>query len=157
MMTIGIDPGLGGAIAALDDYHHAVTVEDMPVIKVGTKRRLNIPAVLDIISGFEQCHVALEHVSAMPHQGVTSCFTFGEGFGVLQTAILASGHSLHLVRPAKWKRAMGLTKDKHHARKMATERWPQQWGLFKRVKDDGRAEACLLAAWMRRELGEILL
>jgi Holliday junction resolvasome RuvABC endonuclease subunit len=159
--TIGIDPGLGGALAL---YHTATTDEwvityDMPTIKVGRKRHPNVPEIISILEGWAQEYgpldAALEHVSSSPQMGVTSAFTFGEGFGVLEAAVIAVGHRLHLVRPAAWKRAMRLTADKHAARRAATERWPSQWELFQRVRDDGRAEAAMLAAWMRRETSMI--
>jgi len=156
--TIGIDPGLGGAIALhmYDSSVDLVVCHDMPVIKVGNRRRLNIASVVAILREWRTIHgpldAALEHVSARPRQGVVSAFTFGEGFGALEAALCSAGHRMHLVRPATWKRAMRLGKDKHASRIRATEYWPEQWELFQRTKDDGRAEACLLAAWMRREL-----
>lgn len=149
--SLGIDPGLSGALAALIDG--TVFVYDVPVGEVRGKRNLAIPDVLAILADWGESYgslpCAIEQVWAMPRQGVSSMFRFGEVYGGLQVAAVATGHQLHRVTPAEWKRTLHIPKGKDAARLMAQERWPSQAQLFARKKDDGRAEAALLALWMQ--------
>jgi crossover junction endodeoxyribonuclease RuvC len=89
----------------------------------------------------------VEQVGAMPGQGVSSMFAFGEAFGLAKGVLAGLGIPLQVVTPARWKRDMRLNTGKDSARAMAAARWPQHAGEFRRVKDDGRAEAALIALW----------
>jgi crossover junction endodeoxyribonuclease RuvC len=79
--------------------------------------------------------------------GVSSAFAFGEGFGIVKGVLAALGIPCQLVPPAKWKRDMGLNQSKDGSRAKAIAKWPAHAYEFKRAKDDGKAEACLIAAW----------
>ena len=93
----------------------------------------------------------VEDVHSMPGQGVASTFKFGRSVGVVEGALSALGIPIRWVSPAKWKKAMGLPADKGAARRRAIELWPDHAHLFARVKDDGRAEAALIAEYGRRQ------
>src|SRR6202167_5265269 len=83
----------------------------------------------------------VELVASQPGQGVASVFKFGCGSGMVRGVIAASGVPLHLVTPAKWKRALGLDSDKERSRALALRLWPTRSDLFSRKRDHGRSEA----------------
>lgn len=154
MAIIGIDPGLTGAIAVLRGQE-LQEVFDIPVVPVrwGVKSRMEIsPASLfAALAGIHDVQaVVLEEVSASPQMGATSAFRFGQGYGCVQGVVAACGYRLEMVRPAMWKKAMSLSRDKGVSRSLAMRLWPDQSELFARVKDDGRAEAALMAEWYRQ-------
>ncbi|CAN5601200.1 hypothetical protein BH24ACT5_BH24ACT5_17340 [soil metagenome] len=141
-VIVGIDPGLSGALAALDgdDLREVV---DMPVVD-----KTVIPAlVADWLRLHSPDVVIVEQVASMPRQGVSSTFRFGMAYGVVLGVTATIGYRVEHIRPHLWKKTMGLTADKNRSRRMACDRWPLHADLFARVKDDGRAEAALLAAW----------
>lgn len=145
MNIIGIDPGQKGAIALLTPSNQIAAMRDMPTLD----NRISAPLLADILTPL-QPHVdicIIEDVHAMPKQGVTSSFNFGRGLGVLEGVALGAGIPVRYVTPAKWKKALGLTADKDASRRRACELWPGQSAMFARVKDDGRAEAALIAYW----------
>lgn len=145
---VGIDPGYTGAIAFLTSS--GVEINDMPVAP-NTKGKLELDLFglgqLLIPSRSGRNIAILEQVSAMPGQGVSSTFRFGEGYGALKMALIGHGYELHLVTPARWKKHFGLSKDKGVSRGLASRRFPKSSHLFTRVKDDGRAEAALIALY----------
>jgi crossover junction endodeoxyribonuclease RuvC len=145
--TMGIDPGAGGALALLDG-DRLIHAADMPTIMVKGRAKVMPSGVVDLVVNWKPDQIVLEDVAAMPGQGVTSMFSFGRGVGILEGVIAALGYPLVMVRPATWKRAAGVPADKDAARLMATRLWPDHANLFARKKDDGRAEAALLARWM---------
>lgn len=134
-----------GAIALIDGHDLAlIDAYDMPVVN-GLVSPFLLHELEDWRTGFGT--VVLEDVHAMPKQGVTSSFGFGRTKGVIEGVFAANGRPITYVSPAKWKRALGLTKDKGASRRRAIELWPDKAALFARVKDDGRAEAALIAYW----------
>lgn len=149
--TIGIDPGIKGAVAILDERGGLVEVWDMPVVelKVGkaTKARISAELLANELKNWQATVAYMEGVSASPQMGVTSAFAFGEGFGIVKGVLAALGVSCRLVPPAKWKRDMQLNASKDGSRAKAIQTWPPQAGEFARVKDDGKAEAALIARW----------
>jgi len=145
--TLGIDPGASGAFALLEG-DRLLAAWDMPFIMVKGRARVSAAHVAQEIANARPDQIALEEVGAMPNQGVASMFSFGRSAGVLEGVIAALGYPLHMVRPAIWKRAAGVPADKDAARLMATRLWPDQAQYFARKKDDGRAEAALLARWL---------
>jgi crossover junction endodeoxyribonuclease RuvC len=152
---LGIDPGASGAIAVLSEEGHFVKVIDMPVIEVkvgkSIKRRVSAPLLAHEIGLYQNSTAILEQVSAMPGQGVSSMFAFGESYGIIKGVLAAFNISTHLVTPGAWKKSMELNASKDGSRAKAIEMWPERALDFKRVKDDGRAEACLIAEFGRRK------
>ena len=144
-MIIGIDPGQTGALASLTANGTLNYVHDMPVLD----KRISAPLLADILVPWQPFATVcvIEDVHAMPKQGVTSSFNFGRGLGVIEGVALGAGIPVRYVSPAKWKRALGLTADKDASRRRACELWPSESARFARVKDDGRAEAALIAYW----------
>ena len=125
-------------------------VYDMPTMKSAKgKTILNLRGVLDLLEPEDDTlHMAvIEQVAAMRGQGVTSMFRFGQGFGQLEMAIAAHRVPTHYVTPQKWKAHFGLSRDKGVSRSVASQRFPQIADQFARAKDDGRAEACLIALY----------
>ena len=150
MSVIGIDPGLSGAIARpMPDG--SVDVWDMPTITVRDKRRIDGYALRDLLVGVGPVDmVVLEHVQGVQGSGATGAFTFGEGFGLLQGLLIGLDRPHHLVRPQAWTKALGVGSDKGEHRRTAQRLWPASASMFARVKDDGRADAALLAHWWIR-------
>lgn len=147
---IGIDPGKTGAFALLDSYGELLEVRDMPCVG----KHVSIVDVARIFNdwtvgmlAFEPATCVIENVYSSPQMGVASAFSFGRSKGIVETGAAMSDCRIVYVTPAKWKRDMTLNKDKGKARQLAMERWPKHRDLFKRVKDDGRAEAALIGLW----------
>lgn len=150
MIYIGIDPGFSGAIAFYAPKENIVSIYDMPVYQNAKgKTEINLYELHDILAPeTDEPHMAIiEQVAAMRGQGVTSMFRFGQSYGVTQMAVAAHKIPMQFVTPAKWKSYLGLSRDKGVSRSLASQRFPKQADLFKRVKDDGRAEAALLALY----------
>lgn len=146
---MGIDPGLSGAIAFLFvDDPHRVAVEDMPVVDGNVSASL----LAQKIKAFAPSYAVIEHVHAMPKQGVSSTFNFGKAFGQVIGVGGALNIPLHFVTPAKWKKRFLLSADKEEARAMALRLFPACAASFARKKDHGRAEAALIAKYGAEEL-----
>jgi crossover junction endodeoxyribonuclease RuvC len=157
MVIYGIDPGFSGAIAIYEtgETWGKMCVYDMPIMKSSKgKTILNLNEVLNILQPEDPHHslAVIEQVGAMPNQGVSSTFRFGQGFGQLQMAIAAQRLPVQYVTPQKWKSHFGLSRDKGVSRSVAMQRFPEIADQFKRVKDDGRAEAALIALYGREKL-----
>ena len=146
----GIDPGASGAIAVLTGDE--LEIIDMPTLEIRGKRILD----LGTLARFFDLHGAglslavIEDPHAMPGQGVSSMFKFGFACGAVQAFVASAFIPVKLVAPAQWKRAMGLTSDKDASRRLASQLLPRWSHLWARVKDDGRAEAALLALYGRK-------
>lgn len=154
-MIFAIDPGATGAIAYLTDLGALIGVDDMPTIDKMVSATLLASSISARYEFYPGPHVAVvEQVASMPRQGVSTTFKFGTSYGIALGVVGALGLRLELVTPAKWKRDMRLSSDKDEARRRAIERWPERAELFARKKDDGRAEACLLAEWWRTKGAE---
>lgn len=150
MVVFGIDPGFTGAVAELYPEDGHLYIHDMPTLP-GQKGKVELDchSLLDLLTGGEPggSTVWLEKVGARPGQGVSSMFRFGQQLGALEMAAAANKHRLRWVTPTAWKKHFGLSADKGAARKVAMERFPAQAASFARVKDDGRAEAALIALY----------
>lgn len=148
MSVLGVDPGLGGALAVVYGVG-SVHTEDMPIFDIKGKRKLDIQRLNGMLSQlvtvFEPRLAVVEDVHSMPAQGVASSFTFGYVTGVVHALLAAHRIPVHLVSPASWKRIMGLSRDKDASRMKASRLMPAAAYLWARKKDDGRAEAALLA------------
>lgn len=145
-MILGIDPGISGALAWVSDDGHLICTSDMPVIEINGKKKVSPYILADMLKARIPTLAVIEEVSAMPGQGVTSMFGFGYSAGILAGVCAGLMIPTVLYRPAVWKRAAGVPADKGAARQMAQRFWPGCRD-FDRVKDDGRAEAALLARW----------
>jgi crossover junction endodeoxyribonuclease RuvC len=141
-MILGIDPGINGALAILDGQHPVIL--DVP--KIGKEPDYSEWAkAWSCYLPFAE-HVWIEKVSAMPGQGVTSMFSFGERYGFVIGLVAASGAPYSFVRPQEWRKTAGIVNGaaKGASRLRARQLWPGS-PLFDRAKDDGRAEAALIA------------
>ena len=155
MLTIGIDPGISGSICFLDDWK-ILDVIEMPIMTDGkkNKKQVNGSQVYNEISKrikqFEknQIRVVIEHVSAMPGQGVTSMFNFGQSFGILKGICTAMQLPMYFVRPAKWKKYFNLlNSEKDASRTRAIEIFPYFSSQLSRKKDSNKADAILIASF----------
>jgi crossover junction endodeoxyribonuclease RuvC len=153
-LWVGIDPGLAGAVAVIDRDGRLLEVADMPALSDGGKRRVDPAGLVAVLMGaVGQIRMAtVERVHSMPKQGVASAFSFGASYGVVLGVLAALRVPYQLVTPQRWKREMmdGQGKEKAASRMVARRLWPDHADLFARVKDDGRAEAALIAEWGRR-------
>ena len=155
-LLCGIDPGLSGAVAFYNFETKSLdSVFDIPTqVKKNGKREIDTFHLTQLID-MRASHVLLaviEEVHAMPEQGVSSTFTFGYATGIV-TGVIA-GFNIPAIRTpaAVWKMVMGLTSDKNYSRKVAAQMFPTHAERFTRKKDDGRAEAAMLAHYGTRIL-----
>ena len=148
---MGVDPGISGAIAIFEGTE-LLDVLDMPVVETmsGKKKKRRISPEM-LVAEIEEhieflSRVYIEDVHAMPGQGVTSMFAFGESAGLIRGVCAGLKLPVCLVSPITWKRHMRLHgAGKDASRAMAARLWPEKAGLFRRQRDDVRAEAALLA------------
>lgn len=152
-MILGIDPGASGALAWFSPEGHLVDVADMPTIKVRGKTRVDAQSLGDMISARKPDTIVVEGVHSMPRQGVASSFAFGYSAGLIEGVAAGAAIPCQIIDSAQWKRKAGVPADKSAARQMAIRLWPGAAAKFSRVKDDGRAEACLLGHWYARTRG----
>lgn len=149
-LIAGIDCGSNGAIAILRQDGSLVTVADMPyvMVKIGKteRKRVDPDGVARLLEATGVSCVAIEAVHAMPTNGSLGNFVLGHAFGLIEGVVSTLSIPRTLVTPATWKRAMGVTSDKKSSLEMARSIWPLT-DRFKRAKDDGRAEAALIALW----------
>jgi len=150
--VIGIDPGISGAISVFDWYIKSLLeVYDMPTLEVDSgktkKRHISAVTLRDILEIYPDSHVVVEKVGAMPGQGVSSMFNFGRSAGIIEGVVAALRMSSTYVTPATWTKAVGRAAGKDASRMRAMELFPTRAELFKRAKDDGRADAALIAYW----------
>ena len=155
MLIIGIDPGISGAICFFENGE-VKDVIDMPVMAEGkkNKKQINGSQIFNEISiriknyKIEDIHVVIEQVSAMPGQGVTSMFNFGQSFGVLKGICAAMQLSIFFVRPAKWKKHFELiNSQKDSSRTKVIQMFPKISSLLSRKKDANKADAILIASF----------
>lgn len=155
MLIIGIDPGLSGSICFLIDGK-ILDVIEMPTMAEGkkNKRQVNGSQVFNEITKRtkeyqkNQVRVVIEQVSAMPGQGVTSMFNFGQSFGVLKGVCTAMQLPMYFVRPAKWKKHFNLiNSEKDASRTRAIEIFPSFSASLSKKKDSNKADAILIASF----------
>lgn len=152
MILCGIDPGLSGAITVFNPEKGMLTIVDMPTVEVQVgkshKRRLSETMLAELLRPHGIGHACLEQVSAMPGQGVSSMFQFGQSYGAVRGVLAGLRIPVTYVTPVKWMRDLRLDKGKEANRKRAAELFPAYAASFARVKDDGRADSALLAYWL---------
>jgi len=150
-MILGIDCGASGALAFFDHVAGTLDVIDMPVVQVkrGAKLKTEIsPQMLAaLIRARNPTSATVEKVGAMPGQGTSSMFQFGRGVGVIEGVLAALQIPTSYVTPQVWQKAVQMRDGKDGARARAAELFPAYAQMFARKKDDGRADAALIAWW----------
>jgi crossover junction endodeoxyribonuclease RuvC len=160
-LVIGVDIGSRGAIARLSISALGITllgVDDMPVLRDGPAGRPTVSAPLlgEIVAQSRASKAFVEYVGARPGEGAVGAFSFGRSLGTVLGVLGGLSVEVQMIAPSAWKRTIGIPPGrdgaKDAARSEAIRRWPDQSALFARVKDDGRAEAALIAvAGLHRE------
>ncbi len=155
MLIIGIDPGISGSICFFEDGK-ILDVIEMPTMTEGKKNKRQVNGsqiyneILKKTVGFnkENIRVVIEQVSAMPGQGVTSMFNFGQSFGMLKGICSAMQLPMYFVRPAKWKKHYNLiNSQKDASRTRAIEIFPYFSSQLSKKKDSNKADAILIASF----------
>ena len=155
MLIIGIDPGISGSICFFQDGK-IVDVVEMPTMTEGkkNKKQVNGSQIFNEISekikklDKNEIKVVIEQVSAMPGQGVTSMFNFGQSFGILKGICSTMQLPMYFVRPAKWKKYFNLiNSEKDASRTRAIEIFPYFSSQLSRKKDSNKADAILIASF----------
>ena len=151
MKIIGIDPGLSGAIAVLHN-NKVINLYDMPVMAEGkkNKRQLNSSQLVNLIreniGRDEETFVVVEQVNAMPGQGVTSMFNFGQTFGAIKGVCAALELPIFFVRPSKWKKHFELINaSKDASRTKVIEMYPTLSSQLSKKRDVNKSDAILIA------------
>ena len=154
MLIIGIDPGISGSICFFEDGK-IIEVIEMPVMTEGKKNKKQVNGA-QIYNEFlkrinkkdDEIRVVIEQVSAMPGQGVTSMFNFGQSYGILKGICSAMQLPMFLVRPAKWKKYFNLiNSQKDASRTRAIEIFPYFSTQLSKKKDSNKADAILIASF----------
>jgi len=155
MLVIGIDPGISGSICFFQDGK-IIDVVEMPTMTEGKKNKKQVNGsqifneITERIKKLDKrdIRVIIEQVSAMPGQGVTSMFNFGQSFGILKGICSAMQLPMYFVRPAKWKKYFNLiNSEKDASRTRAIEIFPYFSGQLSRKKDSNKADAILIASF----------
>ena len=155
MLIIGIDPGITGSICFFEDGK-IIDVVEMPNMAEGKKNKRQVNGaqiyheIYKRIKNLEKKNikVVIEQVAAMPGQGVTSMFNFGQSFGVLKGICAAMQIPMYFVRPAKWKKYFNLiNSEKDASRTKAIEIFPQFSAQLSRKKDLNKADAILISSF----------
>ena len=155
MLIIGIDPGISGSICFLLDGK-ILEVLEMPTMAEGkkNKKQINGSQIFNEINRVinkiqnQEVRVVIEQVSAMPGQGVTSMFNFGQSFGILKGICSAMKLPMYFVRPAKWKKYFNLiNSEKDASRTKAIEIFPYFSQELSKKKDANKADAILIASF----------
>ena len=155
MLIIGIDPGISGSICFFQDGK-IIDVVEMPNMAEGKKNKKQVNGAqifFEISSRIKDIKkkdikVVIEQVSAMPGQGVTSMFNFGQSFGILKGICSAMQLPMYFVRPAKWKKYFNLiNSEKDASRTRAIEIFPYFSSKLSRKKDSNKADAILIASF----------
>ena len=163
MLIIGIDPGISGAICFFENGEVREVIE-MPTMADGkkNKRQINGSQTYNEISqrikniSKKDIFVVIEQVSAMPGQGVTSMFNFGQSFGVIKGICSAMQLPTFFIRPAKWKKYFNLIKsEKDASRTKVIEIFPYISSYLSKKKDSNKADAILIASFFHNTYQKI--
>ena len=155
MIIVGIDPGISGALCFFSNGN-VIDVIDMPTMAEGKKNKKQVNGrqifneILNIKNTFagQNINVVVEQVSAMPGQGVTSMFNFGQSFGIIKGICSAMELPIFYVRPAKWKKYFNLINaEKDASRTKVIEMFPKISQKLSRKKDNNKADAILIAKY----------
>lgn len=148
-MILAIDPGQTGALVWMQDTS-IISIEDIPITErvSGKGKIVNAYLLNDLIQGLPVTTAILEKVHAMPSQGVSSVFNFGQGVGIIEGVLAANNIRIEYVTPQKWKKHCGLIgKGKDAARTYAISHYPEKSAELARKKDIGRADAICIGHW----------
>lgn len=141
---MGVDPGLKGAFAFyFPQYPDRAGVSDMPVVA----GMIDAATLARFVAEIKPDVAIVELVASRPGQSAPSTFKFGEGCGVIRGVLSALNVPVHYASPQRWKRHFHLSSDKEESRRRALELFPASAALFSRKKDEGRAEAALIARY----------
>lgn len=169
-IILGIDTGAQGALAFMLPDGTLLGIEDMPIDKVQQgkflRSRVSPARLLSLMKGAAGGHVFIERPEGFPiitrnkqtgkretrQPSSKNMLSFGEMFGITLCACVATGLAVTEIDPGGWKRAMSVPANKDEARRIATLKFPLFADMFARDRDDGRAEACLLALYGQRQL-----
>lgn len=150
-LILGVDPGALGAVAWVDEFGALIAVEDTPTVAVRSgktlKNRIAVLLFVALVTARRPDHAVVETAGAMLGQGISSTYVFDHGAGLLEGALAGMLVPVSGGTPSVWKKSMKLTSDKGLARQMAMRFWPAMANRFAQAKDDGRAEAALIALW----------
>ena len=153
MIIIGIDPGISGAISIIEDKK-VLEVYDTPTMIDGKKNKKQINGaqvtniIKEVLNSGKEVIVVVEHVNAMPGQGVTSMFNFGQSFGVLKGIFSAMQIPMDFVSPIKWKKFFNLINtNKDASRTKAIEIYPYFSSKLSKKKDANKADAILISSF----------
>ena len=155
MNVLSIDPGVVPGITVLDGHGDIIVCFDGPTIGDGAHRRVDAANLADALREHTPYAFAIvEQVGAMPGNGVSSMFRFGQAYGTILGVIGALAIPVRHVSPARWKKALGLNAEAEASRARAIETWPTHAGTFARKKDHNRAESALLGLYGLKEGGQ---
>jgi crossover junction endodeoxyribonuclease RuvC len=154
MRVLGIDIGLDGAIALIENGD-LLEVHDMPTVTLErnnkSKRMVNAAELARLVRQAAPGCAYLERLNAMPGQGVTSMFSMGQSLGVVLGILAALDIPTTTIPPRTWQRALDVPQGKDGSRYRAAQLFPAHAELFKRVKDNGRSDSALIAAYGARQ------
>lgn len=154
-LIVGVDPGLGGALAVIEG-DEVILLQDLPTVQFSNariKRRLDGAGMAQMLEPFagDISMAIVEKVAARPGEAPSGAFSFGYSSGCIAGVLGALQVPITTVQPATWKKAMGLGPDKDLSRSRALELFPKMAPMLARKKDHDRAEALLLAAWGQKK------
>lgn len=147
---LAIDIGLTGALAILDAEKRLLEVLDMPVLADGpaSRRTINGPLLAELVFRSHATRAFVEAVGPRPGEGAVGAFAFGRSRGIIEGVLAAAGIPVTWLASPTWKRTVGIPPGKDGAKDLARSKaiaiWPGEAARFARVKDHGRAEACLI-------------
>jgi crossover junction endodeoxyribonuclease RuvC len=149
---LGVDPGINGGLSIVEitDGAAPVLVEciDIPVIGTGAKERVDVAAIRNFIERHKPVRALIERAQAMPKQGASSGFKYGRAVGAIEGTIALCSIPVEIIEPSAWKRYWHLPgKDNESGRQKALQLFPDAHAVLARKRDQGRAEAALIALY----------
>jgi len=161
-LYIGIDPGLGGSVAVIDNRDNSIRFYDTPTLELKKGKKIKheyeVPSMVNIVNDLtmlafkSEIIVGLEKIHSMPGQGVVSMFSMGYGYGLWLGILSSLKIAMVLVPPQRWKKIMmmGMDKEKDASRLKAMQMFPQISDQLNLKKHHNRADALLIAEFVRR-------
>lgn len=156
---IGVDPGLTGAIAVIDDQGAVLGLLDMPVREIRGVKTATVKNEVDAgalhrwllpLTAGRDALASIERVGSRPGQGLASTFSLGDSFGAARAVLSCCSRSVLDIKPQEWKKSLSVTDDKSTSLELARRLFPTAERMLKRKRDHGRAEALLIAEFLRK-------